>query len=98
MEVETGMRSRILMLALGGAALLILTMMVGMRGGWGRSAGKGRQGAQGAGATTERDTRTGVQAALRDGQFDEAFATFARAGGSELRAEDLLALGTALLE
>src|SRR5690242_4311351 len=90
MEVEARMRSRILMLALGGAALLILTMMIGKRGGWGRSAGKGRQGAQGAGATTERDARrTGVQAAPRDGQFDDAFATFARACGGELRADDL---------
>src|SRR5689334_13855747 len=98
MAVETRMRSRIVMLALGGAALLILTMMVGMRGGWGRSAGKVREQGQGAGATEDHDARrTGVQAALGEGRFEDAFATFAVPGGSELGAEDLHALGTALL-
>ena len=99
MAVETRMRSRIVMLALGGAALLILAMMVGMRGGWGRSTAKDRQGRLGASATADRDARrTGVQAALREGRFEEAFASFAGRGGGEVGAEDLHALGTALLE
>jgi hypothetical protein len=95
MAVETHSRSRLVMLALGGAALLILTIVVGIRGNRGHSAGTDRDRAK---APDNRDARrNGAQAALKEGRFEAAFAAFAGPGDGELGADDLYALGTALL-
>jgi hypothetical protein len=82
--------------ALGGAILLAVIMLIGLRGGWGRSGGDAR--GRGAGEPAGGTGRTEPRAAFREGRFDEAFAARARAGSETLDVEDLFALGTALLE
>jgi hypothetical protein len=86
---------------LGGAALLALAVAVGLRGGWGRSGGEqgGELGRADAGRPDDPGTRRArALASLREGRFDEAFASYSGPGGGEFGADDLCALGTALLQ
>jgi hypothetical protein len=92
------MRSRIVMLALGGAALLIGTMLIGMSGGWGRPAGRDREKSEGVPTPGDLGTgRTGAPAAPGGDRFDKVLASHARPGDGDLGADDLYALGAGLL-
>ena len=62
-------------------------MVLGLRGGWGRS-GVGRRW---------RRPATRHAPGCGEGRYDEAFAAHARPGADPLDADDLFALGTALL-
>lgn len=91
--------SRRTALALGGIVALALALAIGIavkarRGGAGGIRGIARGDGGGPGGHEERGRRL---SAMREGRFEEAFASYVGPGRGEPGAEDLFALGSALL-
>ena len=103
MAMAEAVRSRRLVLVLGGAALMALGVAaaVGLRGGKGRSGAEEGQDSRSTDAgrpDLAGSPRARALAALREGRLDEALAPYAaNPDGTDLGAEELCALGTALL-